>query len=114
MNDQKYRQIVVYKNYFNDFFVKLNPKVRNKVLWTFRLIETMERVPSEYLKKIEGASGLFEIRIKSGTDIFRVFCFFDKLKIVVLLQGFQKKTRKTPSLEIVKALKIKEEYDNER
>jgi phage-related protein len=56
---------------------------------------------------------LYEIRIKQGSDIFRIFCFFDKGKLIVLTNGFQKKTQKTPRKEIEKALKIKEEYENE-
>ncbi|HAH55649.1 MAG TPA: hypothetical protein DCM02_10340 [Flavobacterium sp.] len=54
-----------------------------------------------------------EIRVKQGSDIFRIFCFFDKGKLIVLANGFQKKTQKTPKKEIDKALKIKQEYENE-
>ena len=59
---------------------------------------------------LEGTDGLYEIRIQLASDIFRIFCFFDEGKLVVLANGFQKKTQKTPKQEIVKALKIKEEY----
>jgi len=58
-----------------------------------------------------GTDGLYEIRVQSGSDIFRIFCFFDKTKLVVLANGFQKKTQKTPIFEIKKALKIKNEYE---
>jgi phage-related protein len=51
--------------------------------------------------------------VKQGSDIFRIFCFFDKGKLIVLANGFQKKTQKTPRKEIDKALKIKEEYQDE-
>ena len=40
--------------------------------------------------------------------------FFDEGKLVVLANGFQKKTQKTPRQEIDKALKIKEEYETEK
>lgn len=59
---------------------------------------------------MEGTDKLFEIRVQSGNDIFRIFCFFDKGNLVVLANGFQKKTQKTPKQEIEKAIKIKNEY----
>lgn len=77
------------------------------------MIEELERVPETYLKHLESTNGLYEIRIKQGRDIFRIFCFFDQGKLIVLTTGFQKKTKKTPKKEIEKALKIKEEYENE-
>jgi phage-related protein len=72
----------------------------------------MERVPETYLKHLENTVGLFEIRVQQGSDIFRIFCFFDQGQLVILANGFQKKTQKTPKQEIEKALKIKEEYEN--
>ncbi len=78
------------------------------------MIEELERVPETYLKHIENTDGLFEIRVQQGSDIFRVFCFFDQGKLVVLANGFQKKMQKTPKLEIERALKIKYEYENEK
>lgn len=112
MKNEKIRQIFLYKDYFADFYKKQKQKVKEKILWTFRLIETMPQVPVEYLKHIEGTEGLYEIRIQLGSDIFRIFCFFDKGNLIVLANGFQKKTRKTPKQEIAKALKIKEEYES--
>ena len=78
------------------------------------VIETVEKIPTEYFKHIEGTDRLYEIRIQFASDIFRIFCFFDEGKLVVLTNGFQKKTQKTPKREIEKALKIKEEYENEK
>ncbi len=88
--------------------------MKAKIVWTFDLIEDLERVPETYLKHIENTEGLFEIRVQQGSDIFRIFCFFDKGQLVVLANGFQKKTQKTPKKEIDKALKIKKEYENEK
>ncbi len=113
-SNQKYRTIIFYKNYFERFFIKQSSKVKKKIIWTFELIEELERVPKTYLKHVESTNGLYEIRIKIGKEIFRVFCFFDKGKLIVLANGFQKKAQKTPKKEIEKALKIKEEYKNER
>ena len=90
--------------------MKQRKKVKDKIVWTFDLIELIEKVPETYLKHLEGTDKLFEIRIQSGSDIFRIFCFFDEGSLVVLANGFQKKTQKTPKQEIKKALKIKAEY----
>jgi hypothetical protein len=47
-----YRTVIFYKTYFNDFFVKQSEKVRNKILWTLRLIQEIEKVPETYLKHL--------------------------------------------------------------
>lgn len=110
----KVRQVITYKDYFDIFLSKQRPKVARKILQTLRIIEQIERIPTTYLKYIENTDGLFEIRIKFGSDIFRVFCFFDSGKLVVLLSGFQKKTQKTPLGEIRRAEKLMQEYYNEK
>ena len=114
--DKKHKQrtIIFYKDYFQDFFVKQREKVKDKIIWTFDLIEEIRRVPETYLKHLESTDGLYEIRVQVGNDIFRIFCFFDHGQLVVLANGFQKKTQKTPKQEIEKALKIKEEYENDK
>ncbi len=78
------------------------------------MVEDLHRVPETYLKHIENTDGLYEIRVQLGSDVFRIFCFFDQGQLVVLGNGFQKKTQKTPKKEIEMALKIKEEYENEK
>ena len=85
--------------------------MKDKIIWTLDLIEELPRVPETYLKHIENTDGLYEIRVQQGSDIFRIFCFFDHGQLVVLANGFQKKTQKTPKQEIEKALKIKEHYE---
>jgi len=90
--------------------IKQRPKVREKIFWTFLLIEEVQPIPEIYLKHLEGTDGLYEIRVQIASDIFRIFCFFDEGSIIVLANGFQKKTQKTPKQEITKAIKIKEEY----
>ena len=116
----KVREVIAYKDYFDDFFKAQPRKVQDKIIKILDIIEQLERVPISYLKYIEGTNGLFEIRIRLGSNIFRIFCFFDGNRLVVLLSGFQKKTQKTPTNEILKAEKLKEEYyieksqDNEK
>jgi phage-related protein len=111
---QKIRTIVFYKEYFQDFFSEQKDKVKDKIIWTLTLIEEIERVSGHYLKHIEGTDGLYEIRIQLGTDIFRIFCFFDSGKLIIIISGFQKKTQKTPIREIEKALKIKQDYESDK
>ncbi len=111
---KKYRNIKYYKNYFQIFFNQQSKKVKEKIIWTFDLVEHLERVPETYLKHIENANGLYEIRVQLSSNIFRVFCFFDQGQLVVLVNGFQKKSHKTPRKEIEKALKIKEDYETEK
>jgi phage-related protein len=114
MKNEKTRTVFLYKQYFTDFFAKQKQKVKDKIIWTLKLIETIQNVPEEYLKHLEGTDSLYEIRVQHGSDIFRIFCFFDRGKLIVLANGFQKKTQKTPKSEIEKAIKIKKEYEDEQ
>ena len=108
------RTVIFYKDYFETFFVKQTEKVQKKIIWTINLIEEIQNIPETYLKHIKGTDGLYEVRVQVASNIFRVFCFFDKGQIVVLMNGFQKKSQKTPKTEIEKALKIKHEYEQEK
>ncbi len=111
---EKYRTVIFYKDYFEKFFLKQRKKVKDKIVWTIELVEDLEIVPERYLKHIESTTGLYEMRVRVGRDSIRIFCFFDRDKLVILINGFQKKTQKTPQREIEKALKIMEEYKDER
>ena len=104
------REIKFYKHYFNEFYVAQTDKVRKKIAQTLVWLQTLDWLPVTILKSIEGKKGLFEIRIEFGGDIFRVFCCFDEGSLVILFNGFQKKTQKTPSGEIEKAEKLMKEY----
>ncbi len=88
---EKVRKIIAYKNYFEDFLAQQPAKVQDKIFKILEAIETLERIPTTYLKLIVGTNGLYEARIQLGSDIWRVFCFFDRGKLVILLNGFQKK-----------------------
>lgn len=110
----KYRNVIVYKNYFEDFFKEQTRKVQDKIIKVLDILETVERVPATYLKYIEGTNGLFEIRVQLGSNIFRIFCCFDGNRLVVLFSGFQKKSQKTPPGKINRAIKIMNEYFNDK
>lgn len=107
---EKVREVIQYKHYFEEFLLAQPAKVQDKIFKVIEIIETYERVPSTYLKSITGTKGLYEARIKLGSNIWRVFCFFDQGKLVILLNGFAKKTQKTPKKEIDKAVDLMNLY----
>ena len=104
------RQIIFHGAYFMDFYKTLDIKVKSKVQYVFELIKQVDRVPEKFLAPMQGSGGLFEIRIEFQSNIYRVFCCFDEGKLVVLFNGFQKKTQKTPKTEIERALRLMKEY----
>ncbi len=108
------RTIRLYKDYFRDFYLSQTDTVRNKINYCINMVKTLDRVPTRILKFIEGTNGLYEIRIEVGNNIFRVFCCFDESALVILFNGFQKKSQKTPPKEKEKALRIMKEYFNEK
>lgn len=116
----KQRHIIFYKHYFLDFYLEQPEKVQEKIEYVFKIIRTVQKVPKKFLDHITGTEGLYEIRIEFESNIYRIFCCFDKGHLVVLLNGFQKKTQKTPESEINFALELKGEYfkskekDNEK
>ena len=111
---KKIREVIAYRNYFEAFLNKQPIKIQNKIYKVIEIIETYERIPTQYFKYIVGTPGLFEARIKLSSNIWRVFCFFDEGKLVILLNGFQKKTQKTPKKEIEKATRLMSEYFTEK
>jgi len=110
----KVREVIAYKNYFEDFLREQPKKVQDKIFKIIEAIEILERVPLNYLKHVEDTQGLYEVRIKLASDIWRVFCFFDKGKLVILLNGFAKKSQKTPKDELLKAIRLMNEYHKEK
>lgn len=114
MEKKSIRDVYYYKHYYLDFFEKLKPEVKKKLNWTLQLISTIDRIPEKYFKHLTGTTGLYEIRVEVGSDIYRVFCFFDKGQLIILVNGFQKKTQKTPVNEIELAEKLKKQYFNEK
>ena len=104
------RTTYVYGTEFWDFYYSQKSEVQDKIDWVIGLVRTLRMVPEKFFKHLEGTEGLFEIRVKLGSDIFRIFCFFDEGNLVILLNGFQKKTSKTPRHEIEKAERLKQKY----
>jgi len=111
MPKQEYkRHLIVYQNYFIDFKKILPLHTLKKIYQIFLYIMTLEVIPITYLKSISSVAGLYEIRVEDEGNIYRIFCCFDEGNLVVLFNGFQKKTQKTPKGEIERAEHIMKEY----
>lgn len=93
-----------------EFLDKLDLSVFQKVIWTFELLKSQTRVSTEYLKKMKNTDEIWEVRIKKGSNAFRIFCFFDNEELVVLTNGLIKKTQKTPKKDIQRAERYKRDY----
>lgn len=106
----KEREIIFHGKYFQDFYLKVNNQVKEKIGYVFRIIKSVDKVSEKFLKHIEGTEGLYEIRVQVGSNIYRIFCCFDKKNLVILFNAFQKKTNKTPRQEIELAERLKKEY----
>ena len=104
------RLIVPFRDYFKDFKRTLSKDVLMKIYQVFIYIMSEDIIPVKFLKKIEGVKDLYEIRIEHNGNIYRIFCCFDEGNLVILFNAFQKKTQKTPTSEIERAIRIKEEY----
>ena len=110
MNEKYIRDTVVFGNHFWDFYNAQTKVVQGKIDWVIGLVRTLRIIPGKFFKHLEGTDGLYEMRIKVSSDIFRVFCCFDKGNLVILFNGFQKKSDKTPKQEIERAEKLKQLY----
>ena len=108
------REIQFFEDHYLNFYKKLKPDVKKKFNWTLQLIATLDRIPEKYFKHLTGTDGLFEIRVEVDSDIYRVFGFFDKGQLIILTNGFQKKSQKTPKSEIELAIKLKKQYFDEK
>ena len=104
------RQLIFHKHYFVEFYAAQTVKVQEKIEYVFKILRTVDKVPGKFLDHISGTNGLYEIRIELGSNIYRVFCCFDKENLIVLFNAFQKKSQKTPKQEIEMAEKLKKEY----
>jgi len=106
----KQRQLIYFRDYYWDFFNAQTERIKDKIDYVLFLVTFSDKIPKKFFEQMTGYDGLFAIRIEIESNIFRIFCCFDKGNIVVLFNGFQKKTQKTPKKEIAKAISIMKEY----
>lgn len=102
------RKIITYGEYFLQFMNTLPPKVQEKINYGLMLLRTQDRISTKFVKYVQ--DGLYELRTEYKGNIYRVFFIFDYGNIIVLFQGFSKKSQKTPLQEIKKALTLKHNY----
>ena len=111
---ERYRQIIYFKDYFFDFFEQQTEKVKEKIDYVLFVVTVAARIPQKFFQHLEGTNGLYEIRVEFQGNIYRIFCCFDEGQVVILFNGFQKKSQKTPSGELERAMKIRNEYFEEK
>ena len=111
---KRLRQIIYFKDYFLDFFDQQAEKVKEKIDHVLFVVTVADRIPQKFFQHLEGTNGLYEIRVEFQGNIYRIFCCFDEGQVVILFNGFQKKSQKTPSGELDKAVNIMNEYFDEK
>jgi phage-related protein len=97
-----------------DFVEGLGPKQAKKIAWVLKLVKELSIVPLQYLKKLEGAGDIWEIRADFGGDAFRFLGFWDSGRLIILTNAFAKKTQRTPPREIALAEQRKRDYLNRK
>ena len=111
---ERIRQVIYYKKYFLDFFDQQTTRVKEKIDHVLFVVTVAERIPRKFFQHLEGTDGLYEIRVEFQGNIYRIFCCFDEGQVIVLFNGFQKKSQKTPAGELERALNIMIEYFDEK
>ena len=114
MKKEFVRKVVVFEDHFKEFRNTLGREALKKLYQVLTLIMMVKVVPARFLKAIEGRKGLFEIRVEQGNNIYRVFCCFDEENLVILFNGFQKKTQKTPIEQLDKAEALMKKYFDQK
>ena len=110
MKRQYLRRMVVFEDHFKEFRKTLEKEALKKLYQVFILIMTVRIVPGKFLKAVEGRKGLYEIRMEHEGNIYRVFCSFDKENLIVLFNGFQKKSQRLPTKQLDKAESLMKKY----
>lgn len=112
MKKRKYRRIRVYGSYFYNFLESIPQKEQNVLKAKIAMIEDSKEIPTKLIKYLE--NGLWEIKVRFNKNSLRIFFIFDGDKVIILFNGFSKKSQKTPKKELKKAFKLKEEYENNK
>lgn len=106
------RRVKAYKDYFLKFINSLNDSQARKVFYVIDMLKSQERLSEKFVKHLE--DGIYELRVEYAGDIFRVLFIFDEGQIILLFNGFHKKTQKTPLKEIELAKKLRREYYDDK
>ena len=104
------RKIIAFGTYYHDFLATLSEAEQRKVKYIIALLATEDRMPVKFIKHLKAYGNLYELRMMYEGNIYRLFFIFDEGCLVVLFHGFQKKTQKTPKKEIERAIRLRNEY----
>ncbi|MGB7295132.1 MAG: type II toxin-antitoxin system RelE/ParE family toxin [Candidatus Aminicenantales bacterium] len=104
------RRVFFFGDYFEKFYGRLNKKTKVKFDYVLNLVACVEMAPEKFLKHLEGTQGLYEIRVEARRNAYRIFCFFEEARSIILLNAFEKKTEKTPRNEIALAERLRRRY----
>jgi phage-related protein len=104
------RKIIIYGDYFDNFYLSLDQDIQDKIDWVFQMVKTVDHIPKKFFQHLESTDGVYEIRVEFESNIYRILCFLDEGYLVVLINTFQKKSQKTPKAEIDLAKKLKKQY----
>jgi len=96
------------------FLDSLESKEAQKVLWVLKLIEELDRIPSQYFKKLTGTEKIWECRVKKTSEAIRIFGFFVNGGTLVLTHGYTKKTQRTDTRQIKLAENYRRDYFTRR
>lgn len=102
------RKIRAYKHYFQDFMESVDSKASRKIFQVLDMLQKGLLVSGKFVKKLRDE--IFELRVSHNTNTYRIFFIYDEGNLIILFNGFQKKSQKTPRQEIEKAIAIKKEY----
>lgn len=112
--EEPIRILFRYKHYFDEFYTLQPSIVQKKIDYVLYLLQHVDRIPERFLKHIEGSTGLYEIRVEVQGNIYRIFACFDEGRLIILYNGFQKKSQKTPKSELELAEKLMTQYFSDK
>ena len=109
------RNIVFYqtekgKRPVEQFLDSLESREAQKILWVLKLIEELDRIPSQYVKKLTGTEEIWECRVKKKSKAIRIFGFFVSGDTLVLTHGYAKKSQRTDARQIKLAENYRSDY----
>jgi phage-related protein len=113
------REVIFYRTTTGEcpvelFLDSLDDKQQRKIAWVLKIVREFSFVSKQYFKKLSGTDDIWEVRIDSGNDTFRLLGFFDKGNLVILTNGFAKKSERTPPNEIRLAELRKKDYESRK
>lgn len=104
------RIIVIHQHHFTDFYVQQRPDIQVKIEYVLGVVRKMEHIPTRFFKHVEGHKNLYEIRVEYESNAYRIFCCFDLGPVIVLLNAYQKTSKRIPARVLQTALRCRAEY----